>query len=217
MKIKIINYTQNPLTVMGEGARRCWGTPSGREVEIAKDCIKANHGRVLEFADVTMELSEVSARVIREIYTHIVGTSRLQESTRYVNLENFDYIIPPKVKRNKEALEIYNKTMESIQQGYLSLLKLGIPKEDVANLLPLGSHSKMVLKINVRALIHMANERLCTRTYWEFRNFVNLLKRELSQLDSEWEYIVSIMVPKCERLGYCPEMHSCGLYSQRDD
>ena len=91
------------------------------------ECIASNHGRVLEFADLTIEISECSARVMREIYTHIVGTSRLQESTRYVDMSNFDYIVPKSIQKNDRALSVYQKTMESIRAGIRELKEIGIP------------------------------------------------------------------------------------------
>ena len=212
MKIEILDYTNKPLTVMGDCARRCWNSPEGREKVIAKICIESGHGRVSEFAHVTIELSECSARVMREIYTHIVGTSRLQESTRYVNMGSFDYIMPKTIEENTKAWEVYVDIMEDIRRAYSRLMDLGIPKEDCANILPLGSHSKMVLKINVRALVHMANERLCERAYWEIRDFVLLLKEKLYGLGDEWRYISQLMQAKCEYQGYCTEQHSCGRY-----
>ena len=138
MKIQVLRFTKNPLTTIGECARRCWSSPPGREVEIAMECIASNHGRVLEFADLTIEISECSARVMREIYTHIVGTSRLQESTRYVDMSNFDYIVPKSIQKDDRALSVYQKTMESIRAGIRELKEIGIPRQDYANLVPLG-------------------------------------------------------------------------------
>jgi len=51
--------------------------------------------------------------------------------------------------------------MKTIQNAYKQLEELNIPKEDIANILPLGMESKMVLKINARAILHMAEVRLC--------------------------------------------------------
>lgn len=217
MKIEILDYTENPLTVIGDCARRCWNSPKGREVTIAKECMESGHGRVSEFADITIELSECSARVIREIYTHIVGTSRLQESTRYVDMSSFDYIMPKSIEKNVAAWEVYVDTMSDIRRAYSKLLELGIPKEDCANILPLGSHSKMILKINVRALFHLAHERLCTRAYWEIQDFVILLKKKIYELGGEWRYISQLMQPECEYIGYCKEKHSCGRYLRREE
>ena len=52
----------------------------------------------------------------------------------------------------------------------------------------------MVLKINVRALLHMANERMCTRAYWEFRDFMSMLTDTIRKLDNEWACIAGLMV-----------------------
>ena len=63
--IRVLNYTKNPLTLMGECASYCWNSkPSAK---IGADCIESDHGRVLEYADVTVEISGYSARCIREI------------------------------------------------------------------------------------------------------------------------------------------------------
>lgn len=206
MKVDIYYHTPNPLELMGTAASKCWGSNPDRAVGIAKDCFETNHGRVSEFATLQIEISECSSRMIRELYTHIIGTSRLQESSRYVNMVDFKYIIPPTIKKSEEATKIYVDTMNTIKEGMLGLSDLGIHKEDYANLLPWGSHTKMVLSINVRALIHMAHERMCTRTYWEFRDLMSMIKKAIIELgDEQWVYIAELLVPKCDSLGYCTE------------
>jgi thymidylate synthase (FAD) len=192
---------------MGEVASSCWNSTPSPQIGI--DCIESGHGRVLEYADVTIEISGYSARCIREIYTHIAGTSRLQSSTRYINYGEFNYIIPDSIKNNREALSKYNYLMANISQSYKILQDLNIPKEDIANILPLGMESKMVLKINARAILHMAELRLCNRAYWEFRNFMKELLNTLSKLNNEWAKIVSYAKPKCKVYGYCNEKNSC--------
>jgi len=213
--IKVLDYTKNPLTLMGECASTCWGsTPSPR---IGIECIESGHGRVLEFADVTLEISGYSARVIREIYTHVAGTSRLQSSTRYIKYGDFDYITPNSISNNENALKEYDLLMQVIQNTYKSLEELSIPKEDIANILPLGMESKMVLKINARAILHMAEVRLCTRAYWEFRKFMRELLKVVGGLDEEWKKIISYAKPKCEVYGYCNEKNTCGRVSKKEE
>ena len=107
--------------------------------------------------------------------------------------------------------------MKTIQNAYKQLEELNIPKEDIANILPLGMESKMVLKINARAILHMAEVRLCERAYWEFRKFMKEFLDVVSRLDSEWEKIISYAKVKCEVKGYCEERHSCGMYPKRED
>ena len=97
MKIQVLRFTENPLTTIGECARRCWNSPPGREVEIAMECIASNHGRVLEFADLTIEISECSARVMRRFTRISLGQVGCREYTicRYVELRLYSAEVNP--------------------------------------------------------------------------------------------------------------------------
>lgn len=206
--IRIMDIDVNPITKVGEVAGVCYNSKGGYKTGL--HCLKSGHGRVLEYADLTIEISQYSIRMMRELYTHIIGTSRVQESTRYVVMDNFGYYVPHDILVNDEAFAIYENTMESIKEGYSNLLSLGIHKEDCANLLPLASHSKMVLKINLRALLHLFEERACFRALEEFRDFIKELKKELSTVSEEWAYICkNYGVPKCVIHGYCTEGSHC--------
>jgi thymidylate synthase (FAD) len=162
-----------------------------------------------------MVLDGYSARVIRELYTHIGGApTRLQASTRYINYQKgFDYITPISMIGNPAAAEIYHETMKDILVGLQALENLGIPKEDSANLLPLGMTTKVVVKYNPRTLIDMSHQRECTRAYWEFREMFNDIKQALSEYSPEWKEIIdSQFKPKCELYGECTGTHGCGRY-----
>lgn len=208
--IKILAYTNQPLTLMGEVASVCWDSKPSRK--IAESCLKSGHDRVSEYADVTLEIDGYSSRTIRELYTHISGVSRLQKSTRYVNEGEFTYFTPQSISDNADALEQYDNIMNEISKCYKMLENQGIPKQDIANILPLGCHTKIVLKINIRALIHMSNLRLCQRALKEYRDLMQEMLREIGNLNEEYEYIVkNYCVPKCIKDGFCREEHCCGL------
>ena len=166
-----------------------------------------------------MILDGYSARVIREWYTHIGGApTRLQESTRYVNYENFEYVMPESIRQSPNASVIYTGLMKRIGEIAGHLQNLGIPREDAAMVLPLAMQTKIVDKRNLRNLIDMSRNRMCTRAYWEFRELFNDICRELKKINSEWEYIIdNYMVSKCDVLGYCPETKSCGKNPRKED
>lgn len=197
---------------MGIAAGICWNAPiqdARKNIQRAMDCIEAGHGRVEEYPDVTVEISGYSARCIRELYTHIIGTTRLQDSTRYVNMSNFEYFIPPNF--TEEQKMAYEHIMGYIRDGYQDLLDLGVSKEDAANVLPLGMYSKIVLKINLRALEHFANMRMCTRAYKEIRALAHELKNAIAAYSDEWNTTVqAVMVPKCVKDLFCTEQKCCG-------
>lgn len=211
--------TKNPLSLIGEMAGICWGSNTqSREGNIkrALECIDSGHGRVSEFPDVYLTLDGWSARVLRELYTHIGGMpTRLQASTRYIDYKNFSYVIPPSIETRPEALKVYNDVMRSISNGLVKLNEIGVPREDSALLLPLGMDSKMVYKVNLRTLIDMSHQRLCTRAYHEFRLLMLKLMQELSAYSEEWEMIVQkYFTAKCVYLHGCPESKSCGYYEK---
>lgn len=153
-KITILEETtKNPITLMGKRAGVCWGADimdDAKNYKRGLDCLVSGHGRVMEYVNVEMVLDGYSARVIREWYTHLGGApTRLQASTRYINYENFGYIVPPKIAADEEAARRYNEMMKSITETCSYLEKeCGIPREDAAMLLPLGMETKIVDKRN---------------------------------------------------------------------
>lgn len=222
MTIKIIDITNNPLQRIGEVASVCWNSGPQtveQKKKIAIECIDSGHHRVLEYVDMTISIEAYSARMVRELYTIMVGVSKLQESTRYVDCSNFEYYVPDSIKNNSEANYYYSGIMRGLSIAYENLLNnYGIPKQDAANILPLGMYTKVILKINLRALLHMAELRMCNRALKEYRDFMLELKNILSEVDHEWKILTyHYMHPKCEIIGYCNEKNSCGLMSKKED
>lgn len=209
--------TKNPIQLIGREAGVCWGADVADEEKNYKrglDCIKSNHGRTLEFPQVYMVLTDISARVAREMYTHIGGLpTRLQESTRYVDCTNFEYITPPSIAKNQNTVDFYNKTMRTIADAVDALESNGVPREDAAMLLPLGMKTKVVVRTNARNLMDMSRQRMCNRAYWEYRILMNDIIDKLSEYSPEWKELIDITFhPKCVELGHCPEKKSCGRY-----
>jgi len=199
----------------------CWNSPvdnAEKNIKRAKDCITSGHGRVLEYVDIELCISGYSARAIREYYTHIGGgPTRLQESTRYVNCEKFEYYLPNTAKANPEAEQAYKECMDFIRTKYGELLEKGVSKEDAANILPLGMMTKIVDKRNLRNMINLMNQRLCTRAYIEIRTLANEIKKELSEYSEEWKWICeNLFVPKCDVTGFCTESKCCGRRPKKE-
>lgn len=219
-KVTILSDTiKNPISTIGYYAGICWGANVDNQEKNYKrglECIKNQHGRTMEFAEIYAELDGYSARVIREWYTHIGGApTRLQASTRYIDYEHgFDYIVPP---LGEEATEVYNETMKSIMNGLKKLDDLGVPREDSALCLPLGMTTKIVDRRNIRNVMDMSRQRECTRAYWEYRQLFNDYKKALSEYSEEWKTLIDMVcMPKCKALGYCPEKFSCGRMPKKE-
>ena len=220
-KITILPETTiDPISLMGRRAGICWGadiTDSEKNYKRGLDCIKSNHGRVFEFVNIEAIIESYSARVIREWYTHIGGSpTRLQSSTRYVNYDNFEYIVP-KTVQTEEQKTWYNNAIDTISQTLTNLEESGVKREDAAMLLPLGMTTKIVDKRNVRSVISMAEQRMCSRAYWEYRELFNEYIKQLKLYSEEWATLIPlVMKPKCDVLGYCPEKFGCGRKPRKD-
>lgn len=208
----------------------CWGAPlddKEKNIKRAISCIKAGHGRVMEYVDVELVISDVSARCLRELYTHIGGSpTRLQASTRYISEQSgFDYYTPPKIENNMGCKQMFTEGMGTIQKVYNGLLEEGMTKEDAANVLPLGMMSKMVWKVNLRTLINFCQQRSCTRALKEIRDLTKEIVSLLGSKNEEWAWIAeNLLVPKCEQYKYindsfcfCTEQQCCGKHPKITD
>lgn len=222
-KVIIHNYTtKDPINMIGFMSGVCYGSDVTNDEKNYKrgiDCLESHHGRTWEFPSVYMTIEGYSARVMREIYTHIGGApTRVQASTRYINYKDFDYYTPPSIKHHYSANKVYEQLMNDIKDGLDELDEVyNIPKEDSANALPIGMESTMVGKYNPRTLIDMSHQRECVRAYHEYREFFKDLKEALSEYSDQWKYIVDkFFMPKCEFMLHCPEKFSCGRYPRRE-
>lgn len=217
--------TQHPITLIGRRAGVCWGADISDDKKNYKrgmDCILSNHGRTLEYVNVEMIIDGYSAKVIREWYTHLGGSpSRLQASTRYINYSKsngFSYTTPPSIKNDYNRTQDWDKLMKTINDNIRFLIDSGVPVEDATMLLPLAYSTKMVDKRNLRNLVDMSHQRMCTRAYWEYRQLFNDICKALSEVSDEWNWIVNnLFMPKCEVLGYCPEKKSCGRKPKKEN
>lgn len=209
--------TKNPITLMGVRAGVCWGANVSDDEKNYKrglDCIKSGHGRVMEFVNVEMIIDGYSAKVLSEYYTHIGGSpTRLQASTRYINYskgDGFNYTTPKSIDTNGCWL-VWSELMNTINDTVKLLIDEGVPVEDATMLLPLAYSSKMVDKRNLRNLVDMSRQRMCSRAYWEYRELFNDICNALKEYSEEWKWIVdNLFHAKCDEVGYCTETKSCG-------
>ena len=216
--------TKNPITLMGARAGVCWGANVSDDEKNYKrglDCIKSGHGRVMEFVNVEMIIDGYSAKVLREYYTHIGGSpTRLQASTRYINYskgDGFNYTTPKSIDTNGCWL-VWSELMNTINDTVKLLIDEGVPVEDATMALPLAYSSKMVDKRNLRNLVDMSRQRMCSRAYWEYRELFNDICNALREYSDEWKWSVdNLFHAKCDEVGYCTETKSCGRRHKKEE
>lgn len=212
MRVELISYTSDPMTAIETAASTCYNSEptSGR---IMKHCYTSGHHSVLEFADFTFKICGVSRALTHQLVRHRIA-SYAQRSQRYCSEGGFDYVTPPTISRNEEALEIYNNCIDEITKTYEKLQDLGIPNEDARMVLPNACCTEICVKMNLRTLIHFCNERLCTCAQWEIRQLTRLMVEEVIKVAPE---LKEYLVPKCEAhapYSFCTESRkrTCGKY-----
>lgn len=214
---------KNPLSLIGERAGVCWNadvSDDEKNIKRGIDCIDSGHGRTMEFVDIHMIIDGFSARVMREYYRHVGGlTPYLQASTRYIDYKDFTVIRPASIEKNKEALAEFDTAVDNLRKSLEALKTLGIPNEDVANLLPLGMATKCIEKRNLRNLVDMSHVRKCSRAFHEYRlELFPAIENALRDYSDQWAWIVdNLFKPKCEVYGYCNEKNSCGKMPKKED
>jgi len=218
MKVKLINYTDNPEKMVAQSARLCYSAldigklseelDSDSIKKLVKKIIKLGHYSVLEHVSFTFAVEEISRVTTHQLVRHRLA-SFSQQSQRYVKIKEvgFPYIIPNTIKENKKTLNIFKKTVEELDRIYHELLKQGIPSEDARYILPQAVETKIIFTANARELLHVFRLRCCNRAQWEIRE---VAKRMLNEVKHIAPNIFQNAGPPCVS-GKCPEGElSCG-------
>ena len=229
MKVKLISTTQNLLDILYTGARTCYNAgspidmfeevdniPPDKKLKLINGCIKSNHQSILEHSQFTFAIEGVSRALTHQLVRHR-HCSFSQQSQRYVNLEDtFDYVTPKALQDEGDLQGYFTECMQQAYESYTELINKGVKPEDARAVLPNACCTNMVITLNLRSLIHLCNERLCTRAQLEIRQLVQLMVKEVL-IENEW--LKPYLVPKCILLKGCSEHKSCGYYealSQRN-
>lgn len=180
-----------------------------KRVKLIKYVLDSGHHSVLEHQSLTFLISGVSRALTHQLVRHRL-CSYSQQSQRYCDVEDgkFEYVTPHSIENDDEALKIFEKTMSDLAVAYDTLRKLDIPSEDARSVLPNACCSNITMSVNLRELIHICNERLCTCAQDEIRGLFKQIAKEVS---NSLPFMKSYLVPKCEALGYCnEEKRGCG-------
>lgn len=231
LNVVVIDVTGNALDLIYSACRQCYSVEfAGRLIKegfrsdntqreaFVRQIVSSGHESPLEHVKFTFAIEGVSRALTHQLVRHRIA-SYSQQSQRYVKHVDFDYIMPPAIAADDEMRKEFVSTMERIQAGYDSLLKLFQKKgcagecanQDARFVLPQAVETKIVVTMNCRELTHFFRERCCVRAQWEIRRLAEemlaICKRELSPVFAD-------AGAKCEALGYCPEgeKFSCGKY-----
>ncbi len=171
-KVELLSITPEAEKVIEIAGRTSYQSHDKITKESSKkfiqNIIRMGHLSVLEHASATFRISGVSRSLTHQLVRHRLA-SFTQQSQRYVDEANFNIIIPPSIKENQDALQIYNKFMETARDTYLKLREMNILKEDARYVLPNATATEIVLTANFRELRHIFKLRCDIHAQWEIR------------------------------------------------
>jgi len=144
--------------------------------EFIKRIIKLGHFSILEHAYATFKISGISRACSHQLVRHRI-CSFTQQSQRYVDESNFEYIIPDSVRNNLKAYELFTDFVNKAKSVYIELLKLGIKKEDARYVLPNATTTQIIMTANFREWRHIIELRGNINSQWEIRRImIEILK-----------------------------------------
>ncbi|MDP2659254.1 MAG: FAD-dependent thymidylate synthase, partial [Dehalococcoidia bacterium] len=180
--------------------------------KLLEHLLSSGHLSPLEHISFTFAIEGVSRAASHQLVRHRLA-SYSQQSQRYVSLKKLDCVTPPKIQRKPELAVAFQEAVDSVHRLYGRMLEEGIPAEDARYILPNAACTNLVMTMNARELIHVCSVRLCLRAQWEIRELFTHVKSEVETVAPR---IGAELMIKCDRLGYCDERESCGLYPTRD-
>ncbi|MCX6808980.1 MAG: FAD-dependent thymidylate synthase [Candidatus Berkelbacteria bacterium] len=191
LTVKLLSYTSDPERTVVAAIRQCYSSLSGKDLwekvtedqkeRLIRQIISSGHTSTLEHASFTFSIEGVSRALTHQLVRHRIA-SYSQKSQRYVKEGGFEYILPPTIKKDEKASQIYLAQLSKIQEDYNKLLETGIPAEDARMLLPNACETKIVVTMNVRSLFNFFEERLCNRAQWEIRKMAGVMYKEVSKV-----------------------------------
>ena len=202
MNVTLIAHTPDPEKVVAAAAKLCY---SSSDVQTLMDNLTPEkvesfvqmlasygHESPVEHVTFTFGIEGVSRSCTHQLVRHRLA-SYSQKSQRYVSEKGFEYVTPPEIAADAEALACYERAMEQASEAYNALAdrleahhyealisagkdpkaaasaarKMAI--EDARFVLPNACETKIVMTMNARSLLNFFHHRCCNRAQWEIR------------------------------------------------
>lgn len=141
------------------------GTPQATARFIQKR-VEEGHESIIEHSSASFEISGISRACSHQLVRHRLA-SYSQESQRYVDMSDPEWVVPPDVAANPEAMAIWEDSLRQTQEAYRQLRALGIQKEDARFLLPNAAATRLIMTANFRELLHLFRIRISPHAQWE--------------------------------------------------
>lgn len=202
MKVTLITHTPDPEKIIAASAKLCYSSSDidtlldGLDDEKTESFIKMlteiGHQSPIEHISFTFGIEGVSRSLLAQITRHRIASFSVQ-SQRYVEEKHFEFVTPPEIANDEQAIEIFNNQMQSSIDAYNKLADILKDKhyntfiaegyddktakskaskkaiEDARFVLPNACTTKMIVTMNARSLMNFFELRCCNRAQWEIK------------------------------------------------
>ena len=160
--------------------RICYRSRSGdtphATTQFVQRRIKQGHESIVEHASASFDISGISRACSHQLVRHRLA-SYSQESQRYVDMSDPEWVTPPAIAQDPEAMAIWDQFLTQAKLTYRRLREQGIKKEDARFLLPNATATRLTMTANYRELLHLFRLRISPHAQWEIRELcVRMLK-----------------------------------------
>ena len=129
-KVTLLAYTPEPEKNVASAAKLCYaqsdidtvrdGLTEEKTAAFVDMLAEIGHESPIEHATFTFGIEGVSRAFLAQITRHRIASYSVQ-SQRYVKEHNMEYVTPPEIAANDEALSIYNQAMQYAADTYKKL------------------------------------------------------------------------------------------------
>ena len=163
--------------------------------KLLTNCITRGHESVLEHEKVTVRIySDVGS--YKDLTRHRFASFSV-ESTRYCSYDKDKYgneiaFMDPVYMEDKEMYEIWKKTMQDIENGYIKMKALGATTDMCREILPHSTAAEYTMTANIREWKHILELRTTNHVHPSIRQvlipLLKYFKEEMPEIFGEVEY-----------------------------
>jgi len=175
MQVELIGITRylrgegTPEELLEHAGRVCYRSRGrGDPGAFLRARIGEGHESIVEHASATFEISGISRACSHQLVRHRLA-SYSQESQRYVSMDEPEWVVPPAIAADPEALAVWERFTDQVRTAYRALRERGVRKEDARFVLPNGTATRIVVTMNFRELLHVFRLRISPQAQWEIR------------------------------------------------
>ena len=162
---------------------------------LIKNCITRGHESVLEHEKVTVRIySDIGS--YKDLTRHRFASFSV-ESTRYCSYDKDKYgneiaFMNPSYIEDKETYEIWKRTMQEIEKGYIEMKKLGATTDMCREVLPHSTAGEYTMTANIREWKHILELRTTKHVHPAIRQvlipLLKYFKEEMPEIFGDIEY-----------------------------